>query len=102
MFSLLLDHGCDPLACDHLGATLLHYAASGGNLAIIRRLLTLGCDKDAVTQYGRTVLHYAAFSKQCLHNKMPHLVADVDLNPLKDSQLPSKRLPREPTFIAIE
>ena len=64
VFKLLLEHGCDPLACDHLGATLLHYAANGGNLEIIKQLLRLGCNKDAVTQYGRTVLHYAAFSKR--------------------------------------
>ena len=51
------------MGADHLNATLLHYAASGGNLEIMQKLLDLGCDKDALTKYGRSVLHYSAYGK---------------------------------------
>lgn len=63
MFEAMLAAGCDHLARDHLDATLLHYAASGGNWDVIRRLLELGCDKHAATKYGRSPLHYAAYSE---------------------------------------
>lgn len=51
------------MVTDHLNASLLHYAASGGNLQIIQKLLALGCDKDAITKYGRSVLHYSAYGE---------------------------------------
>ena len=51
------------MGADHLDATLLHYAASGGNLAIMQKLLDLGCDKDVLTKYGRSVLHYSAYGE---------------------------------------
>ena len=64
VFDTLLQHDCNPRGADHLNATLLHYAASGGNLGIMDKLLELGCDKHAVTKYGRSVLHYSAYGER--------------------------------------
>ncbi|MBL8094101.1 MAG: ankyrin repeat domain-containing protein [Anaerolineales bacterium] len=47
-------------ARDHLGLTVLHYAAHSGDRALARRLLKSGARPDPQDRYGFTPLHEAA------------------------------------------
>ncbi len=68
-----VDHGIQPLitlllrtpgidldARDHLGLTVLHFAAHTGDVPLTRRLLRAGARPDPVDRYGFTPLHEAA------------------------------------------
>ena len=55
----MLEEGC-PLDMSSDGATVLHFAAAGGNVELVRELLGRGCDVNAVKTNGFTPLHDAA------------------------------------------
>lgn len=48
----LLERGCDPAAAGADGRTLLHIAASAGDVGLVRDLLALGVDPSASGAYG--------------------------------------------------
>lgn len=57
--NLLIDHGANPLARDHRGATLLHWACGRGHWDAAKQLLPY-CAVNAVTERdGATPLHWA-------------------------------------------
>lgn len=58
---LFIDSGSPLEHRDHEGKTPLFYAASRGNLEIIRRLLVAGANSNAYANDGRSPLHVAIF-----------------------------------------
>ena len=52
--------GCPLDVVDTADATVLHYAADGGNVDLVRELVVRGCDVNAVKANGCTPLHDAA------------------------------------------
>ena len=54
--TFLLEHGADFRNAANTGATGLHWAAGGGHLGIVRRLLDLGSPLEEVNRWGGTVL----------------------------------------------
>lgn len=56
---LLLDHGADPNAAQHLGYTSLHSAAHNGDVETIRLLMNRGADANPVNDDGKTPLQMA-------------------------------------------
>lgn len=48
---------------DDLGWNALHYAAKGGNLIILRKLIENGMDIGCLTKDGKTILHIACIHK---------------------------------------
>ena len=60
----LLDSGCRVNTVDEHKRTLLHVAASYGNLDVTRKLLDLGAHINASDYKGKTALHCAAISNQ--------------------------------------
>ena len=57
----MLEEGC-PLDSNSVGCTVLHAAATGGNVDFVRELVVRGCDVNAVKANGCTPLHDAATS----------------------------------------
>ena len=55
----LLDKGADPYIRDHSGRNLLHAASTGGNVAIITKMLSLGLDINSKDIRGHTPLKIA-------------------------------------------
>ena len=65
----MLEEGCSLDVVDSVGATVLHWAAEGGNVELVRELVVRGCDVNAVDINGYTPLHDAAeFGKTELAN----------------------------------
>ncbi|KAK2714216.1 hypothetical protein QYM36_008698 [Artemia franciscana] len=56
----LLEKGADPNSKDHKCNTVLHIAASIGNLDVCKLLVSKGATVDALNSYNRTALFYAA------------------------------------------
>ena len=57
----LLNAGCPVDAVkDSMGASVLHFAASGGDITIIEELVRRGCDVNGTDSEGQTPLDYAA------------------------------------------
>lgn len=68
---LLIKHNASVNAIATLGKyTVLHEAASGGNIQIIALLLDKGANANFVDIKGNTVLHYAALNGQILAFKL--------------------------------
>lgn len=57
--SFLLEHGADFRDAAGTGATGLHWAAGGGHLGIVRRLLDLGSPLEEINRWGGSVLEHA-------------------------------------------
>lgn len=57
--TFLLEHGADPRDSAGTAATGLHWAAGGGHLGIVRRLLSLGSPLEETDRWGGTVLEHA-------------------------------------------
>jgi ankyrin repeat protein len=57
--SFLLEHGADFRDAAGTGATGLHWAAGGGHLSIVRRLLDLGSPLEENNRWGGSVLEHA-------------------------------------------
>lgn len=57
---LLIQHGADPLATDHRGATLLHWACGNGSWETAKELLQYHPAWTRTTRDGATPLHWAA------------------------------------------
>jgi ankyrin repeat protein len=57
---LLLDHGADPNARQHLGFTPLHAAAANGDLEMGKLLVARGADRHARTDDGKDAAAMAA------------------------------------------
>jgi ankyrin repeat protein len=55
----LLDHGADFRDPAATGATGLHWAAGGGHVGIVKRLLSFGSPLEELNQWGGTVLEHA-------------------------------------------
>ncbi|NOT48579.1 MAG: ankyrin repeat domain-containing protein, partial [Acidobacteria bacterium] len=58
----LLDNNVDPLAGTKTGLNGFHYAASSGNLAVIKLLIERGVSMEIENMYGGTVLGQAVWS----------------------------------------
>ena len=56
----MLEEGCPLDVVSAAGATVLHFAASGGNVDLVKELVVRGCDVNAVKADGYTPLHSAA------------------------------------------
>lgn len=54
IFEMLIAHGADVHALDHLGNTPLHEAAGFGNVEAIRQLLAHGADRSRLNDWGET------------------------------------------------
>jgi ankyrin repeat protein len=76
----LLEHGADFRDGAGTGATGLHWAAGGGHLGIVRRLLDLGSPLEEVNQWGGTVLEHAGYGFE-------HENSDVDFIPVFEALL---------------
>jgi ankyrin repeat protein len=50
------------VALDSTGASCLHYAAAGGDVELVGKLLSLGCSMVSVDRSGNTPMHFAARS----------------------------------------
>ena len=59
VLKLLLKHGGDLSALDHLGNTLLHHATRCGHITSMEYLLKQGCNVNARNVQNVTPLHYA-------------------------------------------
>jgi ankyrin repeat protein len=59
--TFLLEHGADFRDPANTGATGLHWAAGGGHVGIVKRLLVLGSPLEELTQWGGTVLEHAGY-----------------------------------------
>ena len=55
----MLEEGCLLDIVDCAGATLLHFAAAGGNLEFVHELLGRGCNVNVTKANGYTPLLYA-------------------------------------------
>ena len=55
-FELLLDKKADPFLTKKDGDSVLHFAACGGSVPIISKLISLGLDKNLEDPFGRTPL----------------------------------------------
>ena len=60
-----LDLGFPPDLVDEEGWSILHHAASQGQVEVIKLLHSRGCSIDPVDSHGCTPLHYAAASGEC-------------------------------------
>ncbi|MEP7110538.1 MAG: ankyrin repeat domain-containing protein [Ferruginibacter sp.] len=57
----LMERGLDPNSCDWLGATLLHHAASAGNIELAEVCLEFGAEINAIdTDFSSSPLGWAA------------------------------------------
>ena len=56
----MLEEGCPLDVVDTADATVLHFAAAGGNVDLVRELVVRGCDVNAMNANGCTPLHDAA------------------------------------------
>jgi ankyrin repeat protein len=59
--TFLLEHGADFRDPAGTGATGLHWAAGGGHVGIVKRLLNLGSPLEELNQWGGTVLGHAGY-----------------------------------------
>ncbi|MBN1290708.1 MAG: ankyrin repeat domain-containing protein [Candidatus Latescibacteria bacterium] len=62
LFGILNDKGTDLNVATNNGGTLIHYAAEGGSVEIIKTLIEKGFDCNMPDRYGWTPLHYAALN----------------------------------------
>ena len=73
MVKTLLDAGVDPKSANFLdGNTVLHEAATKGNLDVVHSLLKSGAEVDAQNDKGETALHKALFPAQYPHQSQIH------------------------------
>ena len=100
---LLIEHGADYRQTDSLGETGLHAAARGGNIAMVRLMLSLGLEVDLLSGRGVSPLAYAAMAdnKQIVKflqdkHAAVHFLDAVALGSLDAARsLPSPTLPEE-------
>ena len=59
--NFLLEHGADFRDAASFGATGLHWAAGGGHIGIVKRLLELGSPLEEMNRWGRSVLGHAGY-----------------------------------------
>lgn len=60
-FKYLVSHGADPYATTNDGRNVLHYAALGKNLDLVKYVTnTLGINPNQVDNYGLRPIHYLA------------------------------------------
>lgn len=64
-----IKEGLDLKAKDKKGNTLIHYAASQGNIQLIKELVSKGLDIKAKNESGETALFFAARGKRGHQNK---------------------------------
>jgi ankyrin repeat domain-containing protein 50 len=69
---LLLKHGANVNAKDHIGYLPLHHAAETGNMSILQMLFTFGAEASPRDQLGETPLHLASY--QCHEEIAEYLV----------------------------
>ena len=65
MIENYLDLGFPPDLVDDEGWSILHHAASHGQVEVIKLLHSRGCSVDLVDRHGRTPLHFAVASGAC-------------------------------------
>lgn len=78
--AFLLEHGADLRDAAGTGATGLHWAAGGGHLAIVKRLLALGSPLEEMNRWGGTVLEQAGHGFE-------HDISGVDFIPTFEALL---------------
>jgi ankyrin repeat protein len=78
--TFLLRHGADSRDAAGTGATGLHWAASGGHLGIVKRLLNLGSPLEEINRWGGTVLEHAGYGFE-------HETSNVDFIPAFEALL---------------
>ncbi len=78
--TFLLEHGADFRDPAGTGATGLHWAAGGGHLGIVKRLLGLGSPLEELNQWGGTVLGHAGYGFE-------HEASGVDFIPTFEALL---------------
>ena len=65
MIEKYLKIGVPPDLVDEEGWSILHHAASHGQVEVMKLLHSRGCSVDPVDRQGRTPLHHAAVSGEC-------------------------------------
>jgi len=78
--TFLLEHGADSHDAAGTGATGLHWAAGGGHLGIVKRLLNLGSPLEEINRWGGTVLEHAGYGFE-------HATSNVDFIPTFEALL---------------
>lgn len=78
--SFLLKRGADFRDAAGTGATGLHWAAGGGHLSIVKRLLDLGSPLEETNRWGGTVLGHAGFGFE-------HKTSNLDFIPTFEALL---------------
>jgi ankyrin repeat protein len=78
--TFLLEHGANLRDAAGTGATGLHWAAGGGHIGIVRRLLDLGSPLEEINQWGGSVLEHAGYGFE-------HETSKVDFIPTFEALL---------------
>ena len=88
-FQVLIQYGADPSLKYNTGFSLLHSAAQGGNISIVKKLLSLGLDIDSRdNDHGVTPLMTAAYcGKQSAFAMLIQNGADSSLKDNEGSSL---------------
>lgn len=78
--NFLVEHGADFRDAADTGATGLHWAAGGGHIGIVKRLLELGSPLEEMNRWGGSVLGHAGYGFE-------HDVSKVDFIPTFEALL---------------
>ena len=84
-FEMLIQNGADPSLKDVFHNNLLHFAAQGGDMSIINKLLSFGLDVDSRSLPGE--MHAAADGRQSAFETLIQNGADPFLKDNDDSSL---------------
>ena len=71
----LLEHGADFRDAADTGATGLHWAAGGGHIGIVKRLLELESPLEEMNRWGGSVLEHAGYGFEHENSKVDFILA---------------------------